>query len=33
MVHRPQHSDAGMEQRAATFRSHDQGLHGGLPVR
>jgi hypothetical protein len=33
VVHRPQHSDARMQQRTATFRSQDQGLYGGLPVR
>jgi hypothetical protein len=31
-VHRPQHPDAGMKQRAATFRSHHQRLYSGLPV-
>jgi hypothetical protein len=32
VVHRPQHSDARMKQRAPTFRSHDQCLYSGLPV-
>jgi hypothetical protein len=33
MVHRPQHPDPRVQQRAAILRSQDQGLYGGLPVR
>jgi hypothetical protein len=32
MVHRSQHPDAGMKQRAPAFRSHDR-LYDGLPVQ
>jgi hypothetical protein len=32
VVHRLQHADAGMQQRAFPLRSHDQRLYGGLPA-
>jgi hypothetical protein len=33
MMHRPEHPDARMQQRAAILCSHDQRLYSGLPVR
>jgi hypothetical protein len=32
VVHRPQHPDARVQQRATVFRGHDQRLYGGLPM-
>ena len=32
VIHRPQHSDAGVKQWTSAFRSHNQRLYGGLPV-
>jgi hypothetical protein len=32
MVHRPQHTDTRVQQRASPFRSHDQLIYNGLPV-
>jgi hypothetical protein len=33
VVEGAQHSDAGTKQRTSIFRSHDQRLYRGLPVR
>jgi hypothetical protein len=33
VMHRPQHSDARVQQWTSIFRGHDQSFYSSLPVR